>query len=110
MRRFVECAREPSSHIFYMIREAMRKDMRLMRLRRPWSAPPAVVASSQQATERGARVSTTVSDHLHPNLRPLADRLSRLVIYTHEIARQVFILHGNVRFRLGIFLVLYCCH
>ncbi|KAM3172021.1 hypothetical protein ACTXT7_015406 [Hymenolepis weldensis] len=95
MRQFVEYARQPSNHMFYMLREVMRKDWRLVRLRRAWSSPPAVVSSAQKETERGARVSTRISDHLHPNLRPMADRLSRIIIHTHEIARQVFILHGN---------------
>lgn len=96
MRQFVEYARQPSNHMFYMLREAMRKDWRLIRLRRAWSSPPAVVSSAQKETERGACVSTRISDHLHPNLRPMADRLSRIIIHTHEIARQVFIVHGNV--------------
>nr|CUU99619.1 hypothetical transcript [Hymenolepis microstoma] len=94
IRQFVEYARRPSNHIFYMLREAMRKDWRLMRLRRGRGSP-AVVSSAQKETERGVRVSKRLSDHLHPNLRPVADRLSRVIIHTHEIARQVFILQGN---------------
>lgn len=98
LRHFVECARSPSQHMLYMLREAWRKDWRTALLACGWSAPPAVVTAAKMETERGIRASTRVGDHLHPNLGALGDRLARLVVQTYELTRQVLILHANVSF------------
>ncbi|KAL5103559.1 Complex I assembly factor ACAD9 mitochondrial [Taenia crassiceps] len=95
LRRFVECARSPSEHILYVLREVWRKDWRTILLTMGWGAPAAVVTAAKMETERGIRASTRVGDHLHPNLRALGDRLARLVVQTYELTRQILILHAN---------------
>ncbi|CDS35579.1 Acyl-CoA dehydrogenase family member 9, mitochondrial [Echinococcus multilocularis] len=95
LRHFVECARSPSQHMWYMLREAWRKDWRTAILTRLWGISPSIVTAATMETERGIRASTRVGDHLHPNLQALGDRLARLVVQTYELTRQVFILHAN---------------
>ncbi|VDM31205.1 unnamed protein product [Hydatigera taeniaeformis] len=95
LRRFVECARSPSQHMLYMLREAWRKDWRMEMLLRGWGAPPSIVTAAKMETERGVRASTRVGDHLHPNLQALGNRMARLIVQTYELTRQVLILHAN---------------
>ncbi|EUB56162.1 Acyl-CoA dehydrogenase family member 9 [Echinococcus granulosus] len=95
LRHFVECARSPSQHMWYMLREAWRKDWRTAMLTRRWGMSPAIVTAATMETERGIRASMRVGDHLHPNLQALGDRLARLVVQAYELTRQVFILHAN---------------
>lgn len=101
MRTFVDRARNPKGNLLYMLRQAWSKDVRMSKLRRRWGPPPAIVAGTTE-TERGIKPTTRVADHLHPNLHLLADRLAYMVIHTHEIAKQAFILNGNVSYFDGL--------